>query len=477
MNYSVINNWNSIPNIEYRFKNDTTDTGFLNETDFKAFVINAGDNGVIQVKNNNPFWVVFDAEIDAYNTNGNRNNSHTTWSQDLFTNPVYFPGESGYDGTVYGGKFASILCPPNSTFTLLNHIFRSLQEDGGQSCEPFSNLNKNERVYAKGEIVDGLQYYGCQPFVQVMTLPKGAMPHVHSVGTLKECNVIDPNGIVPTDKSGYSYVTITDDAGVLQMITQCNSNTPNVDGNYIAFGDCIAPVSPVGPVNPVSPPVATTYYELLSCDKGETVYTTIIPTGKWQRFILAGDPNKYYVSTGVTITSDTDPVGYNNLITATQSTGCILPPIDCKGTISTVCGTVNYTDCNGNKVIETLEKGQYRCVDANSDHIGLEINGECVPPDPCPIQPILDIVEITSMESCLKTLSGTAYKADRLTPVADGTVIFIYEYDEANDLLLPQPNPIPVITCVAINGNWKIKFEGFYKLKKYVAYSLEPIID
>lgn len=245
MSFSVVTNWNNIPNIEFRFKNDSVDTGFLNRTDFLLRDIPAGDNSIIQVKNNNNFWVVFDAELDVLNTSFNKENNYTVWSHDFFSNPVLFPGESGYDGTFYGGRLGSVLCPPNKTFTLLSHTFRSLQNDGGTSCPPFTNLNTNERIYAVGENVGGFQVHSSFPFIQIFSLPLGADPKVEPVLTsFKECNVVDPNGIVPTNKSGYSYVTITDNTGVLQLNNNCAGNIKNTDGNYIPFGNCTVPTTP-----------------------------------------------------------------------------------------------------------------------------------------------------------------------------------------------------------------------------------------
>lgn len=64
----------------------------------------------------------------------------------------------------------------------------------------------------------------------------------------------------------------------------------------------------------------TRYYELSGC-LGGIAYTTIVPTGVGQRFVLPF-PETYYTYTGASSIQCTPPSGYNSSIQATGLSGC-----------------------------------------------------------------------------------------------------------------------------------------------------------
>lgn len=80
------------------------------------------------------------------------------------------------------------------------------------------------------------------------------------------------------------------------------------------------PVAP--PVEPPTAPPVVRYYELFGCSDSQYGFTTIVPDGLNQRFIIPTNPSVYYTYTGASSEQSSQPSGYNGSFQKTSEYNC-----------------------------------------------------------------------------------------------------------------------------------------------------------
>jgi hypothetical protein len=74
---------------------------------------------------------------------------------------------------------------------------------------------------------------------------------------------------------------------------------------------------------PVTPVVTTRYYELGGCNPSLAfAYTTIVPDGVNQRFVIPTQPDVFYIYNGASSLQSTPPTGYSGSFQKTTQYNC-----------------------------------------------------------------------------------------------------------------------------------------------------------
>jgi hypothetical protein len=108
------------------------------------------------------------------------------------------------------------------------------------------------------------------------------------------------------------YAVQFDSSGVVSVIISCNTVPTPVTPT---------PITPTPvPVTPIPPSV--TYYELEGCTDSQYKFTTIVPDGINQRYIIPTEPTVFYRYTGSSVTQSTVPLTFNGSLQKTTQYNC-----------------------------------------------------------------------------------------------------------------------------------------------------------
>jgi hypothetical protein len=122
--------------------------------------------------------------------------------------------------------------------------------------------------------------------------------------------------------------------------TASYTNTANfVNGTYTASGSDTSTYTTYP---------TTTYYELFGCVASDYAYTTIVPLGINNRYVLPSS-GAYYTYTGATVNDCVVPPGYNALLQRTTSYNCTDPTTTTTTTLANINFTLSY-NCTSNGI-------------------------------------------------------------------------------------------------------------------------------